>query len=600
MKNNPTQEDFDRAVISFETHFKNFEWFEFRQYQKETIISIARRMYFDFEDKNVEILDAPTGSGKSIIAIGVSLILNNLGLTGYIVTADLELQRQYQTDINKYNTKYISLMGKSNYFCDVNNKPVTEAACLGKSVKDIKKLSCYGNCEYYTTLSGATNSKTTIFNYSIWLIYINTVLERAKVPPFMKRDFVIFDEAHKIDEIAISSYAPIIPEIGFLYSLVKTLLDDLDVSYTNDYEDELTNCYEELLKETDSEELLIILYDIKEYLSSVCSQEFQSEVVSKMNIKYLNKVPKKIMQSYHNFENLCRLFTPLDSFLEYVDSDNDSEFVKCLSENGRVVTIKPLNTFDLCKRYLFNNARRSLVMSATFGEYEQYKKISGIEKANITTLDNTFNYKMSPIWLVNQAISMNYKNLFKGIQRNINNVKRILNIHPTRKGIIHSGTYNISTKVYNALKNVEGVGDRLFYYANSKDKQSAIERFKKSENGVLIGSTLLEGISLDDDLSRFQIVLKVPYLSLADSYIKTKMERDSSWYQWKTALKLLQGDGRSIRNKDDWALTYICDIDFHKKFFKYSSSYLSRNFIERYKSIDLSYLEKLRKNQDKK
>jgi hypothetical protein len=41
-----------------------------------------------------------------------------------------------------------------------------------------------------------------------------------------------------------------------------------------------------------------------------------------------------------------------------------------------------------------------------------------------------------------------------------------------------------------------------------------------------------------------------------------KRKRDEQWYRWQTALKLVQGYGRSIRSKDDWATTYILDGAF--------------------------------------
>jgi len=42
------------------------------------------------------------------------------------------------------------------------------------------------------------------------------------------------------------------------------------------------------------------------------------------------------------------------------------------------------------------------------------------------------------------------------------------------------------------------------------------------------------------------------------------MKRDPQWYQWQTALKLVQGTGRSVRSKTDKAHTYILDSDFAK------------------------------------
>jgi ATP-dependent DNA helicase DinG len=76
---------------------------------------------------------------------------------------------------------------------------------------------------------------------------------------------------------------------------------------------------------------------------------------------------------------------------------------------------------------------------------------------------------------------------------------------------------------------------------------------------VLISPSLALGIDLKDDLSRFQIITKVPYPSLGDRYIREKFERDKQWYNLRTALRLIQAVGRSVRSKDDWAHTYVLD-----------------------------------------
>ncbi len=76
---------------------------------------------------------------------------------------------------------------------------------------------------------------------------------------------------------------------------------------------------------------------------------------------------------------------------------------------------------------------------------------------------------------------------------------------------------------------------------------------------VLISPSLWVGIDLKDDLSRFQIVAKTPYLSLSDKRIRVKMESNHTWYRYETLMKLLQGFGRSIRHKDDNAITYVLD-----------------------------------------
>ena len=76
---------------------------------------------------------------------------------------------------------------------------------------------------------------------------------------------------------------------------------------------------------------------------------------------------------------------------------------------------------------------------------------------------------------------------------------------------------------------------------------------------VLISPSLHLGLDLKDDLSRFQIITKVPYPNLGDRWINEKTKLDQQWYNWQTALRLIQAYGRSIRSKEDWAKTYVLD-----------------------------------------
>jgi len=96
-------------------------------------------------------------------------------------------------------------------------------------------------------------------------------------------------------------------------------------------------------------------------------------------------------------------------------------------------------------------------------------------------------------------------------------------------------------------------------YNGTEEKRKTLEILKFSKDKVLIGPSLLEGLDLKDEWSRFQIFAKVPYLSLGDRFVKAKLAINPTWYQWKCIIGLLQGVGRSIRSEKDWAITYILD-----------------------------------------
>jgi Rad3-related DNA helicase len=88
-----------------------------------------------------------------------------------------------------------------------------------------------------------------------------------------------------------------------------------------------------------------------------------------------------------------------------------------------------------------------------------------------------------------------------------------------------------------------------------------------------------EGVDLKGDLSRFQIIMKIPYPYLGDPLIKKRMNKWEGWYSLQTAKLIVQSSGRSIRSNDDAAVTYILDSDW-TRFYGRNKSIFPTSFKE--------------------
>jgi len=71
---------------------------------------------------------------------------------------------------------------------------------------------------------------------------------------------------------------------------------------------------------------------------------------------------------------------------------------------------------------------------------------------------------------------------------------------------------------------------------------------------------------LDGDICRYQILVKAPYASLADKRIHYIMNYHKEIYELMTLMKIIQGAGRSVRSKDDYADTYALDYNIRRLF----------------------------------
>ena len=149
----------------------------------------------------------------------------------------------------------------------------------------------------------------------------------------------------------------------------------------------------------------------------------------------------------------------------------------------------------------------------------------------------------------------------KEIKEGIPTIQNLLDKHKSEKGIILVSSYEYQNLIWEKLS--ERNQKRV---KRKKDKQTHaefVEQHKDAkDNQVLISPSLWEGVDLKDDEGRFQIIAKAPYLPLGDLRLKKKSnnpEFGDKWLQTYSLHKLIQGCGRSIRHKTDWAITYLID-----------------------------------------
>ena len=195
-------------------------------------------------------------------------------------------------------------------------------------------------------------------------------------------------------------------------------------------------------------------------------------------------------------------------------------------------------------------------------------------KTKVIHVNPGWNYDNSPVIYLKKSGEMTYNKKVNSINRNLSLLKDVLENHKNENGIIHTVNYEISNLIKAKVNN-----SRLIFYSNSKEKEKAIEDFLNN-GGILVGPSHFEGMNFEGDTSRFQVLMKVPYMTLADSFVAEKSKRNPMWYSWKTFLTLLQGVGRSVRNDKDWCKTYIIDGSF-EKFFDLNYSFFSKEFQDR-------------------
>mgnify|MGYP000937101380 CR=1 FL=1 len=528
--------------------------FKFRPGQKEAIVDIVNTFFDD--KRKLHVLSAPTGSGKSQVALCAAYILNKLGKKGYILTSDLSLFDQYVEDINKYKLGYGYVKGIDNYECTENGEKHSLGECKLKNLNayDTKQLDCYRECPYFFARDYASVSDVSLMTYSLYLIHMNYVLPRVENPPFDERDFIICDEAHKVLNIVQKHFSPTIDENTYpMLERLRTFLAEksMAIAYSGN---EIKSILNKIFNEEDKEKLFIYNKQFEKMLGSFVNHA--DEVKKFVGRKYNGrKVPKEWRKGL----NLCDWVKDVHCKFEDYNHIIAKTDIRAIIKNQSDTTIQfnCINEKYLMKKHFWENTNFTGMMSATIGDPSTFVKSIKGPSAKYRKIPNSFNFDKSPIY-VYQGLSMSYKNKNDSFPRMIEKIDEILDRHPHENGIIHTGSYANSKRIFEDSRHQ----NRILRYSDASDKKDLLFDFNNRDNSVLMGPSILEGINLFDEKSRFQIIAKVPYASIADRFVAAKMKIDPPWYNWQTIINILQGIGRSIRHKDDFAVTYILDGDF--------------------------------------
>ena len=183
---------------------------------------------------------------------------------------------------------------------------------------------------------------------------------------------------------------------------------------------------------------------------------------------------------------------------------------------------------------------------------------TGIKKEDVAfiSIPSPFPVENRPT-IVSPIASMSSKNIDKGLPKMAQAVKAILDAHPNEKGIIHCHSYKIAQYL---KRNVRS--SRLITH-NSENRIKKLKiHMADSRPTVLLSPSMQEGVDLKGDLSRFQILCKVPYPYLGDKLVKKRMHKWKWWYPLQTAKTIVQAVGRSVRSDEDHAVTYILDSNW--------------------------------------
>lgn len=629
-------------TFSISNLLSNFP-FTSKRYNQESVLSQICNA-FNSGYKYI-ILEAPTGFGKSPVAIATAMTLGS----SYICTSTKDLQTQYSRDFPYLK----AAKGKNNFICLVKedfiknntyqcgfcvsdnanecyhttveygpcmtNESFKESGCKYRSflkdykisdkgtrneqvfidsdsknyyqkaysqwlhIKNLKEKSPWKPCEYFNQLNMALTSSHSIFNYSIFL----ALLPNKKSLP--ERELLVLDEGHLLETEIVKFRGLTISKRRWKryihdFRIIDYGYDDIGnwISFLIELETKMLS----LVGNSSFTESLAIERKVKYnyWKEKISSKEGNNDRRNKIvSASDLFDNDEEIAKRYADDENMSEKLAANIGDELAVDAIRDTEKltrtinniltnqknwivsdIKKENYEAVKVELKPLDV----SRYgneVFEKCAKTLIMSATILDHRVFCRNVGLnpEKVKFIRIPSDFPLEHRPIIPLN-IVYLNYNNLQSNeVKLAIaSTVDNLMTLHKNDKGIIHTTSY----EQLNFIKeNISQTNARRLIVTDPEiQRDDVIFQHTKTPTKptVLISPSLHTGLDLKDELSRFQIITKVPYPNKSDRWTNAKRNIDTEWYYWQTALKLIQAYGRSVRSKDDWAKTYVLDSAF--------------------------------------
>ena len=519
---------------SFDKYFP----YEEQREQQTYAIKKAIDAFMD-EDKRFVILEAGTGVGKSAIGLTVARYLNRnlitnpdsgIGGGSYFLTTQKILQAQYEKDFGGKNGEMRSLYSASNYKCGYHKKNdcKTSQQLLRTEKKGTSFFKhCMTSCVYKMKKKSFLESPESVTNFPY---FITESTYSGKLTP---RKVLIVDEAHNAESV---------------------LSNFVEVSVSQYFCDKLIKC---------EWPAKITPVNFVKWVKNVYFPALQIKVahfeeqLEKMGLMSKLQELRTISVKY---EMLSSHAKKLEKFLKDYSSDNWVMEVQETEKRGyKKVVYRAIDVAKFAEEYLFRMGQKVLLMSATILDPVSFAKSLGIAEEDYTVIRMP-----SPFPIANRPIfqstvgSMSSSQIQNSLPKLKLAIEAILDEHKGQKGIIHCHTYRIANYIKSNIKS-----SRLLIH-RSDNRDAILEKHIRAKNDtVLLSPSMSEGIDLKGDLSKFQIICKIPYPYLGDPIVKKRMHKNKGWYALQTAKSIVQSCGRSVRNETDEAVTYILDNDWH-------------------------------------
>lgn len=511
---------------------------------------------FDFavesvlSNKKFLCFQAPVGCGKSFFSV---MFMDwykkkyDISATFDVLTNSKILQEQYTKDFDFMN----SLWGKNSYHCETYN---TDCG-TGMEFCKIQNKKC-NVCPYSIAKYKFEKGDVALTNFHLFLTY------KIYMPAAWKRcaRVLIIDEAHEMENIFCDFLSTKINK----YILKRNGFTDIETEKAMSmfgYEPE--NLDIQTFVQILSDDFLPIAKSVQNRLIREIEETKNMSTINILNS--LNNHMYKWDSLKSEYENTPNNWI-LESEYQYSkDKKTGKNKEKYIEFNAQPVWAQPYLAEKIWDYY-----DHIIFMSGTILDKEMFCKMNALDE-DLTAyieLDSTFPVVNRPIYYFKNLGKQTYATKEIVFEKQKPVISKILKKYKNDKGIIHTANYELQKWVNEQLD----YPNRFLSHDSVNRSEILQKHYNSSQPTVLVSPSMMVGIDLNEDFSRHQTMLKVPYPNLKSKKVKKRMDTLKGYYEYKTCQDIQQAYGRSIRSDTDFADTYILDGCF-SNLIKYSKKY---------------------------
>jgi ATP-dependent DNA helicase DinG len=621
-----------------------FENYEYRSSQLE----MALQIFNTLEKKSHIFIEAPTGIGKSFAYLVPAIYYakankkkavistNTINLQEQLINKDLPFIQQHLP----LKFKATLIKGKQNYLCPKRLRKALETSnnlfesdesmflqrvniwsketsdgtiselpfplnpmvwssicaergiCNHKTCGSIEETECFYQKAKYALI----DSDVVVINHHLFFSLFNYEFNSNSDGYLFKNDFIIFDEAQTIENVAAEHIVPSLTremikyqlmrlynekkKKGFLLSfpalhilpVVMNLMDLINIFFQT-LKRELFPCIDGKFQN-----LTIRIFN-KNITKNILKEELSNLTG---NLRGLTEFCKDELEK-NELEDFILKFSEfnylIDNFIEQKYKNTDStKFVywielSSLREDANIsLCASPVNLSEYFRQNIFKINNSCILTSATLtvnNNFNFYKSRLGGESADELQLPSMFDYyKQVKIYIPRDIPEPQKYNSEEYINKLCNWIQYFIK-YTEGKALVLFTNSMLMRKVKSELSNFfDDNNIRLLVQGENMSRKKILNIFKSDINSVLFGlDSFWLGVDVPGEALSNLIITRLPFFVPEHPLIQARLEYidetgGNSFMNYllpEAILKFKQGFGRLIRNKEDKGIIVILD-----------------------------------------